>query len=180
VGLLALMLLSDARVPAREGDGDLVLLKDQDRSLWDRSLIAERQALVLASMRRRRPGPFQLQAAIQALHCAARTYDETDWASIIRFYDRLVTVMPTPVVALNRAVAVAEIRGAGDGLLLLDELSDELASYHPWHAARGSMLHRLGRRAEAADAYARAADLARTKPTVQFLRKQSESITRGD
>ena len=85
--------------------------------------------------------------------------------------------MPTPVVALNRAVAVAEIRGAGDGLLLLDELADELASYHPWHAARGSMLHRLGRRAEA---YARAADLARTKPTVQFLRKQSESITRGD
>ena len=180
VGLLALMLLSEARVPARDGDGHLVLLKDQDRSLWDRSLIAEGQALVLTSMRRRRPGPFQLQAAIQALHCAARTYDETDWASIIRVYDRLVTAMPTPVVALNRAVAVAEIRGAGDGLLLLDELADELASYHPWHAARGSMLHRLGRRAEAAEAYARAADLARTKPTVQFLRKQSESITRGD
>ncbi|MEU2036565.1 RNA polymerase sigma factor [Nocardia amamiensis] len=180
IGLLALMLLNDARVAARERERGLVLLKDQDRALWDHSLIAEGQALVLACMRRGRPGPFQLQAAIQALHCAARSYDETNWPSIIRFYDRLMTAMPTPVVALNRAVAMAEIRGADDGLRLIDELAHDLAGYHPWHAARGSMLHRLGRNAEAAEAYSRAAELARTEPTVQFLREQSETIARSD
>ena len=111
VGLLALMLLSDARMPAR-GDGThVVLLKDQDRSLWDRSLITDGQSLVLACMRHRHLGPFQLQAAIQALHCAARRYEETDWAAIVRFYDRLIAAMPTPVVAMNRAVAVAETDG---------------------------------------------------------------------
>jgi RNA polymerase sigma-70 factor, ECF subfamily len=110
-GLLALMLLSDARMPARGDAAHVVLLKDQDRSRWDRSLIAEGQALVLACMRRRRLGPFQLQAAIQALHCAAACYEDTDWAAIVRFYDRLIVVMPTPVVALNRAVAVAETEG---------------------------------------------------------------------
>ncbi len=179
-GLLALMLLSDARVPARAGNGDVVLLKDQDRSLWDRTLITEGQALVLACLRRRRLGPFQLQAAIQALHCTAVRYEDTNWPSIVRFYDRLIAVMPTPVVALNRAVAVAETDGPGDGLSLLDEIADELAGYHPWHAARGSMLHRLGRRAEAVEAYARAAELARTEPAIRFLRKQSETIQRGE
>jgi RNA polymerase sigma-70 factor, ECF subfamily len=180
VGLLALMLLSDARVPARGGHGEVVLLKDQDRSLWDRSLIAEGQALVLACLRRRRLGPFQLQAAIQALHCAAVRYEDTDWTSIVRFYDRLITAMPTPVVALNRAVAVAETHGPRDGLLLLDEIADELANYHPLHAARGSMLQRLGRRTEAAQAYARASELARTERTTYFLRKQREIIERGE
>jgi RNA polymerase sigma-70 factor (ECF subfamily) len=180
VGLLALMLLNEARVPARGGDGEVVLLKDQDRSLWDRVLIAEGQALVLACLRRRRLGPFQLQAAIQALHCAAARYEDTNWTSIVRFYDRLITVMPTPVVALNRAVAVAETQGPRDGLLLLDEIADELAAYHPLHAARGSMLQRLGRRTEAAQAYARAAELARTERTTYFLRKQSEIIERAE
>jgi RNA polymerase sigma-70 factor (ECF subfamily) len=180
VGLLALMLLSDARVPAHGADGAVVLLKDQDRSLWDRVLIAEGQALVLACLRRRRLGPFQLQAAIQALHCAAARYEDTNWTSIVRFYDRLITVMPTPVVALNRAIAVAETQGPRDGLRLLDEIAGELADYHPLHAARGSMLQRLGRRAEAAQAYARAAELARTEPATQFLRDQSEIIERGD
>lgn len=176
VGLLALMLLSDARVPARTVAGDVVLLKDQDRSLWDRPLIAEGQALVLACLRRRRLGPFQLQAAIQALHCAAGRYEETNWTSIVRFYDRLIAVTPTPVVALNRAIAVAETQGPGDGLRLLDGIADVLADYYPLHAARGSMLHRLGLRAEAASAYARAAELARTEPAVHFLRKQSETL----
>jgi RNA polymerase sigma-70 factor (ECF subfamily) len=176
VGLLALMLLSDARMPARGGDSAVVLLKDQDRLRWDRSLIAEGQALVLACMRRRRLGPFQLQAAIQALHCAAARYEDTNWPAIVRFYDRLIAVMPTPVVALNRAVAVAETQGPGDSLLLLDGLAGELANYHPLHAARGSMLQRLGRLAEAAEAYARAAELAKTEPTTQFLRKQSETL----
>lgn len=179
VGLLALMLLSDARVPARAAGGDVVLLKDQDRSLWDRPLIAEGQALVLACLRRRRLGPFQLQAAIQALHCAASRYEETNWTSIVRFYDRLIAITPTPVVALNRAIAVAETQGPADGLRLLDEVADELANYHPLHAARGSMLRRLGRWAEAARAYARAAELARTEPAVQFLRKQSETLGVG-
>jgi RNA polymerase sigma-70 factor (ECF subfamily) len=179
VGLLALMLLSDARVPAR-GAGEVVLLKDQDRSRWDHSLIAEGQALVLACLRRRRLGPFQLQAAIQALHCAAARFEDTDWAAIVRFYDRLIAVMPTPVVALNRAIALAEAEGPAPGLGLLDELAVDLAEYHPLHAARGSMLQRLGRRAEAAQAYARAAELARAEPARLFLQEQSETIGSGD
>lgn len=180
MGLLALMLLSDARMPARGSDGAVVLLKDQDRSRWDDTLIAEGQALVLRCLRRRRLGPFQLQAAIQALHCAATGYEETDWAAIVRFYDRLIAVMPTAVVALNRAIAVAETQGPDDGLLLIDELADELSNYHPWHAARGAMLQRLRRPAEASKAYARAAELARTEPAVQFLRNQSAAIERGE
>ncbi len=179
MGLLALMLLSDARVPARGDDADVVLLKDQDRTRWDRSLIAEGHALVLSCMRRRRPGPFQIQAAIQALHCAAARYEDTDWAAILRFYDRLLAVMPTPIVALNRAVAAAETQGPGVGLSLLDEIADELATYHLLHASRGSMLQRLGRQQEAAEAYARAAKLAKTEPEIQFLRRQSETIKQG-
>lgn len=177
-GLLALMLLNDARVPARGGGDDPVLLADQDRSLWDGALIGEGQAIVLSCLRRRRLGPFQLQAAIQALHCAAPRSEETDWAAIVRFYDRLLAVMPTPVVALNRAVAVAETQGAATGLALLDEIADELADYHLLHAARGSMLRLLGRSSEAAEAYARAAGLARTQPEIRFLRRQSEAVGR--
>ena len=176
-GLLALMLLSDARAPARGVDGEVTLLRDQDRSLWDPCLIAEGQALVLACLRRRQLGPFQLQAAIQALHCSAARYEDTNWLSIVRFYDRLIAVMPTPVVALNRAVAKAEVQGAVHGLRLLDDLNDELADYHPFHAARGSMLQRLGRPAQAGEAYARAAELARTAPVIRYLRKQSETQT---
>jgi RNA polymerase sigma-70 factor, ECF subfamily len=169
-GLLALMLLSDARMPARGNASHVVLLKDQDRSLWDRSLIAEGQALVLACMRRRRLGPFQLQAAIQALHCAAACFEDTDWAAIVRFYDRLIAVMPTPVVALNRAVAVAETEGPEAALALLDGVVQDLDGYHLLHASRGSMLERLGRPSEAAKAYDRAAALARTDAAISFLR----------
>ncbi|MGW1347590.1 DUF6596 domain-containing protein [Kribbella sp. NPDC002412] len=171
------MVLSDARVPARGADGD-VLLKDQDRSLWDRTLIAEGQELVLACLRRRQLGPYQLQAAIQAMHCAASRYEDTDWAAIVRFYDRLIAVMPTPVVALNRAAAVAETRGPAEGLRLVDAIAGELAGYYPLHAVRGSMLHRLGRHDEAAAAYARAAQLAKTESAARFLRDQSQSISR--
>jgi RNA polymerase sigma-70 factor (ECF subfamily) len=160
-------------------DGDVVLLKDQDRSLWDDVLIAEGQALVLSCLRRRRLGPFQLQAAIQALHCAASRYEDTDWTAIVRFYDRLLRLMPTPVVALNRAIAIAETEGPETGLLLLAEVAD-LADYYPLHAARAHMLHRLGRTTEAATAYAHAADLARTEPAKRFLRQQSESLQRGE
>ena len=174
-GLLALMLLSDARMPARGDAAHVVLLKDQDRSQWDRALIAEGQALVLACMRRRRLGPFQLQAAIQALHCAAPRYEETDWAAIVRFYDRLIAVMPTPVVALNRAVAVAEIQGPETGLALLEVVREELDGYHLLHASRGSMLERLGRPHDAAEEYDRAAALARTNAAVSFLSRRATS-----
>jgi RNA polymerase sigma-70 factor, ECF subfamily len=179
VGLLALMLLSDARMPARGDGASVVLLEDQDRSLWDHALIAEGQALVLACMRRRRLGPFQLQAAIQALHCAAPRYGETDWAAIVRFYDRLFAVMPTPVVALNRAVAVGETEGPEAGLVLLDGVADELKEYHLLHASRGSMLERLGRPHEAAEAYVRAAALARTDADVAFLSRRLAEVAVG-
>jgi RNA polymerase sigma-70 factor, ECF subfamily len=179
VGLLALMLLSDARMPARGDGASVVLLKDQDRSLWDHSLIAEGQSLVLACMRRRRLGPFQLQAAIQALHCAAPRYEATDWPAIVRFYDRLITVMPTPVVALNRAVAVAETEGPEAALLLLDGVADELKEYHLLHASRASMVERLGRPQEAAEAYDRAAAMARTDADVTFLSRRLAEIDVG-
>jgi RNA polymerase sigma-70 factor, ECF subfamily len=176
-GLLALMMLNEARMPARGHGADVVLLEDQDRSLWDRSLILEGQALVLGCLRRRRLGPFQLQAAIQALHCAALRFEETDWAAIVRFYDRLIAVMPTPVVALNRAVAVAETDGPATGLGLLDDLAGELDAYHLLHASRGSMLERLGRPHEAAQAYDRAATLARTDAEASFLDGRHTQIT---
>lgn len=176
VGLLALMLLSEARMPARGDGAHVVLLRDQDRSLWDRSLIADGQALVLACMRRRRLGPFQLQAAIQAMHCAAPRYEETDWAAIVRFYDRLLAAMPTPVVTLNRAVAVAETNGPEAGLALLDGIAEELDGYHLLHATRASMLERLGRPHEAALAYDRAAALARTNAEVSFLSRRRAEL----
>ncbi|TCC24365.1 RNA polymerase sigma factor [Kribbella sindirgiensis] len=178
VGLLALMLLGEARRPARGDDGIGVLLKDQDRSLWDHALIDEGQTLVLSCLRRRQLGPFQLQAAIQALHCAAAKYEDTDWTAIVRFYDRLLKAMPTPVVGLNRAIAVAETQGPAAGLALLDGLTDELDGYHLLHAARGRMLNSLGRRTDAAEAFTRAAALARTEPARLFLQQQAES-TRG-
>jgi RNA polymerase sigma-70 factor (ECF subfamily) len=178
-GLLALMILSEARMPARAGGADLLLLTEQDRSLWDRSLITEGHALVLTCLRRGRLGPFQLQAAIQALHCAALRYEDTDWPAIVRFYDRLVTVMPTPVVALNRAVAVAETQGPRVGLTLLDKITEELPDYHLLHASRGAMLDRLGLRAEAAQAYTLAAERARTEPEIRFLRRQADRLRTG-
>ena len=178
-GLLALMVLSLARMPARVDGRTLVLLEQQDRSLWDGSLIAEGQVLVLGCLRVGRLGPFQIQAAIQALHCAASRYEDTDWAAIVRFYDRLLAIMPTPVVALNRAVAVAETRGPTVAIELLDDIAGDLVDYHPFHAARGSMLARLGRRADAARAYAVAAELARSEPEIGYLRQQGEANERA-
>mgnify|MGYP003543502552 CR=1 FL=1 len=132
---------------------------------------------MMACMRRRRLGPFQLQAAIQALHCAAACYEETDWAAIVRFYDRLIAVMPTPVVALNRAVAVAETEGPEAGLVLLDGVVQDLDGYHLLHASRGSMLERLGRPSEAAKAYERAAALARIDADISFLSLRRSELT---
>lgn len=178
-GLLALMLLSDSRMPARSDAAQVVLLQDQDRALWDSSMIAEGQELVLACLRRRSLGPFQLQAAIQALHCAAPRYEETNWAAIVRFYDRLIAVMPTPVVRMNRAIAVSETDGPHASLALLDQLQQDLEDYHLLHASRAAMLERLGRPGEAADAYARAAGLARTEADLSFLTQRHHELATG-
>ncbi|HEX4248500.1 MAG TPA: RNA polymerase sigma factor [Pseudonocardia sp.] len=158
-GLLALMLLTDARRAARVGpDGDLVLLADQDRGRWDRALIAEGRAIVRRCLRRNRPGPYQIQAAINAVHSDAPSTADTDLAQIVTLYDQLLAVAPGPVAALHRAVAVAEVAGPAEGLRLVEPL--ELEHYHLFHAVRADLLRRLGRTAEAALAYDTA--LART------------------
>ncbi|MEU1471918.1 RNA polymerase sigma factor, partial [Streptomyces sp. NPDC005761] len=152
VGLLALMLLTESRRPARTGpEGELVPLDEQDRALWNRGLIAEGQALVRQCLRRGVPGPYQLQAAVNAVHSDATVAAETDWRQILRLYDQLLAVAPSPVVALNRAVAVAEVTGPHEALALLDGL--ELGGYHVFHAVRADLLRRLGRVAEAAASY---------------------------
>jgi RNA polymerase sigma-70 factor, ECF subfamily len=171
-GLLALMLLSESRTAARRADGDLVLLRDQDRAAWDRAMIEEGHAIVQACIRRGQPGPFQLQAAIQAVHCNAASFEITDWPQIVALYDHLLSVLPTPVVALNRAIAIAEIEGPGAALTALDGIAPDLDSYHLLHAARGTMLGRLGRRDAAQAAFARAVQLAPTDAERRFLAQQ--------
>ncbi|GAA1605134.1 RNA polymerase sigma factor [Kribbella karoonensis] len=152
VGLLALMLLQQSRRPARVApDGSLIRLRDQDRALWDRALITEGHALVRRCLRRNQPGPYQLQAAINAVHADAATAEATDWAQILQLYNHLLALDPTPVVALNRAVVVAEVEGPAAALALVDGLS--LDSYYLFHAIRADLLTRLGRTAEAQAAY---------------------------
>jgi RNA polymerase sigma-70 factor, ECF subfamily len=168
-GLLALMLLVESRRASRaRPDGSLVLLGEQDRREWDRALIQEGQDIVRACLRRNHPGPYQLQAAIQAVHADAASIEETDWGQIVALYDQLYEMAPTPVVALNRAIAVGEVRGPAMALALVDGL--DLDSYHLFHAARADLLQRLGRDGEAALAYERAATLAPTEPEREFLR----------
>src|SRR5215468_8579426 len=151
-GLLALLLLTGARRPARTGPGgELVPLADQDRSRWDRAMIAEGQDLVRACLRRNRPGAYQLQAAIGAVHSDAAAAADTDWGQILALYDQLLAVTPTPVVALNRCVVLAEVRGPAAALDALSTLS--LDDYHLFHATRADLLRRLGRRDEARAAY---------------------------
>jgi RNA polymerase sigma-70 factor (ECF subfamily) len=151
LGLLAL-LLTDARRVARTGpDGRLVLLPDQDRSRWNRNLITEGQSLVRACLRRNQPGPYQIQAAINAVHSDADAAADTDWSQIVRLYDQLYAVAPTAVVALNRAVAVAEVNGPQLALASIEEL--DLDRYHLFHGARADLLQRLGRTEEALAAY---------------------------
>ena len=153
LGLLALMLLTHARLPARmTPSGALVPLVEQDRGRWDRALIAEGQALVRQCLRRGRPGPYQIQAAMGAVHADAATAADTDWRQILALYDQLMAVAPTPVVALNRAVAVAEISGPSAALALVDDLARPLDRYYLLHAVRADLLRRLGRAAEAARA----------------------------
>src|ERR671937_2509149 len=147
--------------------GDLVLLADQDRWRWDRKLIAEGQELVRRCLRRNQPGPYQIQAAINAVHSDAPTAADTDWRQILQLYDQLLAVAPSPVVALNRAVAVAEVEGPEAALALVDGL--DLGGYHLFHAIRADLLRRLGRDAEAAAAYAAAIARAENAAERAFL-----------
>ncbi len=177
-GLLALMLLTESRRPARTAaDGSLVRLADQDRARWDRALIDEGHALVRACLRQNRPGPYQLQAAIAAVHADAPTAAATDWRQIVALYDRLLALQPTPVVALNRAIAVAEVDGPAAALALVDALA--LEGYHPWWATRGDLLERLGRREEAAEAFARAAEMTENEAERRYLEGRARFRPKG-
>ncbi|MFV9657864.1 RNA polymerase sigma factor [Pseudomonas sp. NY15366] len=178
-GLLALMLLHESRRAARSGvDGDVILLEAQDRSLWNRELIAEGEALVLQALHSRRFGPYSLQAAIAAVHAEAVSLEETDWAQIVGLYDELLRLNPSPVIELNRAVALAMRDGEQAGLVEIDRLlaAGELQGYHLAHAARADLLRRLGRREQAIAAYRQALALAQQGPDRQFLQKRLDEL----
>ncbi len=179
-GLLALMLLIHARRSARtDQNGELVLLADQDRGSWDRTMIEEGLTLVPAALTGGPPGPYGVQAAIAALHDEAADVTTTDWPQVVALYDVLQALTPSPVVALNRAAAVAMRDGAEAGLTLLDELADEprLHDYQPYQTARGDLLAQLGRTTEAAESYRRALDLAGTVPERAHLRRRLRDMT---
>jgi RNA polymerase sigma-70 factor, ECF subfamily len=175
LGVLGLMLLVEARRPARTtADGGLVLLIDQDRGLWDRALIAEGHAIVRRCLRRNQPGPYQVQAAINAVHSDAASAADTDWRQVLALYDQLLALNPIPVVALNRAVAVAEVAGPDAALAEIDEL--DLDDFHLLHAVRADLLRRLGRDAEAADAYEKAIALAENTAERDFLLRRRATL----
>ena len=180
LGLLALMLLHDARREARTGsDGSLVLLEDQDRSRWDAARIEEGRALVARALRMGRPGPYAVEAAIAALHDEAATFEDTDWAQIAVLYDALLAMTGSPVVELNRAVAIAMATGPGAGLAMIDRLVErgELDDYLFLHAARADLLRRLARNAEAAEAYRRAIGLATNGTERAFLERRLGEVS---
>ena len=174
-GLLALMLLLESRRAARTTDhGDLVRLGEQDRRRWDRALIDEGQAIVRACLRRNQPGPYQIQAAINAVHSDAARAEDTDWTQIVALYDQLLVFLPTPVVRLNRAVAVAELVGPAPALAEIEQL--DLPAYHLFHAARAQLLERLDRRAEAEAAYEAAVALATNESERNFLARRKAAL----
>jgi RNA polymerase sigma-70 factor (ECF subfamily) len=174
------MLLTEARQPARtDARWEMIRLADQDRALWDAGLIAEGHALVRACLRRDQPGPFQIQAAIAAVHADAATADATDWAQIVALYDLLYELRPNAVVALNRAVAVAELDGPGAGLAALDAIDASLlGEYQPYHATRADLLARSGHRDASLAAYDRALDLTTNVAEQRFLDEQRAGVTR--
>jgi RNA polymerase sigma-70 factor (ECF subfamily) len=175
-GLLALLLLIEARRGARtDSNGSLVLLADQVRSRWDAEMIAQGHSMVASLIRRNQPGPYQLQAAINAVHTDAPSAVDTDWEQILQLYDQLLALTPTPIVALNRAVALAEVHGASDGLAAVDGL--DLDDYFLFHSTRAELLRRLGRDAEAADAYERALGLVANAAESRFLEQRRQSLT---
>src|SRR5437899_5969516 len=176
MGLLALMLLVESRRAARTtSDGDLVLLADQDRSRWDRGLIAEGQAIVRHCLRRNQPGPYQVQAAINAVHSDAPVAAATDWWQILQLYNQLLSLAPSPVVALNRAVALAEVEGPDVALGVVDGL--DLEGYHLFHAIRADLLRRLGRNAEAALAYEAAIAGTENAAERDVLQRSRQALT---
>ena len=176
--LLALMLLHDARRDSRlDEHGELVPLAEQDRSKWDRPEIAEGCALVESALASAPPGPYALEAAIAAVHAEARRAEETDWRQIALLYDRLHAAHPSPVVALNRAVAVSMASGAQAALPLVDALAEPLAAYHLWHATRADLLRRLGRREEAREAYRRALELAQNDAERRYLQRRLNELS---
>jgi RNA polymerase sigma-70 factor, ECF subfamily len=177
-GLLALMLLTESRREARTGrSGELVPLAEQDRGRWNRELVAEGQALVRQCLRRNRPGQYQIQAAVSAVHSDAPSAADTDWPQIVRLYDQLLQFGPTPVAALNRAVAVAEVEGPAAALALVDDL--DLDGYHVFHAVRADLLRRLGRDAEAALAYRAATACTGNTAERAFLQRRLEALGEG-
>jgi RNA polymerase sigma-70 factor (ECF subfamily) len=173
-GLLALMLLTDSRRAARVRDGILVALDEQDRTLWDTAMIDEGHQLVRRCLSLNRPGPYQLQAAINAVHTDALDASMTDWNQVVQLFDQLLAKTLNPVVALNRAVAVAEVHGPEVALALVEPL--QLESYHAWHATRADLFRRLERPDEARVAYDRAIDLAGNEAEREFLRKRREHL----
>jgi RNA polymerase sigma-70 factor (ECF subfamily) len=173
-GLLALMLLTDARRTARFADGVLVPLPEQDRSSWDDAGIEEGLALVRECLAVNRPGAYQLQAAVNAVHVTARTAAETDWSQIAALYSQLLVLSPTPVVALNRAVAVAELDGPAVGLAEVDRLA--LEGYHPWHVTRAELLRRLGRADDARSAYDAALALIDNLAEAAYLTRRRDGL----
>jgi RNA polymerase sigma-70 factor (ECF subfamily) len=180
VGLLALMLLQDSRRAARTtAEGELILLEDQDRSLWNREQIAEGIRLLERALAAR-VGPYAIQAAIAAVHAEARDAGGTDWAQIVALYDELLTVLPSPVVELNRAVALAMRDGPQAGLHLIDDIQKRggLSDYRPLHAARAELCRRLGRDVDARSSYARALQLARQDPERRFLERRLAELSK--
>ena len=172
------MLLHDSRRAARLNEtGDLVVLEEQDRSLWDHRKISEALPLVEEALRGG-PGPFALQAAITALHCQAARAEDTDWPQIVRLYDVLDRMQPSPIVSLNRAVAVAMVDGAAQGLVLIDALAaaGDLDNYHLLHAARADLLRRIGSSGEAAESYRRALDLVSNESERRFLERRLREL----
>jgi RNA polymerase sigma-70 factor (ECF subfamily) len=177
MGLLALLVLQHARSSARfDADGSIVLLEDQDRALWDRAKIAEALALIDKAMRHRRRGPYQIQAAIAALHARAARPADTDWAQIDLLYAALEEVQPSPVVTLNRAVAVSKVKGADAALAMIEPLGDRLAGYFHFHGLRGALLQQVGRGAEARDAFGRAIALANSPAEAAHIRMHLDRL----
>jgi RNA polymerase sigma-70 factor (ECF subfamily) len=178
MGLLALLLLQHSRAPARfDAEGQTVLLEDQDRALWDGEAIAEGLALIDKAMRHRAPGPYQVQAAIAALHARAETPDETDWSGIEALYKTLEVMTPSPVITLNRAVATSKVAGPGEALALIEPLAPALSGYFYWHGARGAFLLQLGRDREAREAFDHAIALANTAAEAAHIRSQIDRLT---
>jgi RNA polymerase sigma-70 factor (ECF subfamily) len=179
LGLSALMLLQHSRAAARfDADGQLVLLDDQDRGRWNRRMIEEGQVLLEKAQRHRRPGPSQIQAAIAALHVRAARASETSWEEIELLYQALETLQPSPVVTLNRAVAVSKLRGAEEALNMIEPLSAKLSGYFYFHGLRGALLKQLNRADDARDAFGRAIALAQSAAEANHIRQQLDQLTR--